>query len=55
MLLEFFDARVARKESLVLATVVATRGSTYSKAGDQLLVDAHGVACGMLSGGVSGK
>ncbi len=51
MLLEFFDARVARKESLVLATVVATRGSTYSKAGDQLLVDAHGVACGMLSGG----
>jgi xanthine dehydrogenase accessory factor len=50
-LLEFFDKRCARAEALVLVTVVATRGSTYSKTGDQMLIDANGVACGMLSGG----
>lgn len=47
----FFEQRSARKESLVLVTVVETRGSTYSKTGDQMLIDATGVACGMLSGG----
>jgi xanthine dehydrogenase accessory factor len=47
----FFEQRCARKEALVLVTVVDTQGSTYSKTGDQMLIDAHGVGCGMLSGG----
>jgi xanthine/CO dehydrogenase XdhC/CoxF family maturation factor len=47
----FFDQRCARMEPLALVTVVETQGSTYSKAGDQMLIDAHGVGCGMLSGG----
>lgn len=50
-LLEFFESRSARNESLVLVTVVATQGSTYSKAGDMMLIDGNGVVCGMLSGG----
>lgn len=50
-LLEFFDARKERGESLVLVTVFETEGSTYSKAGEQMLVDEHGVFRGMLSGG----
>jgi xanthine dehydrogenase accessory factor len=47
----FFAQRCARKEPLVLVTVTETQGSTYSKAGDQMLIDANGVGCGMLSGG----
>jgi len=50
-LLKFFDAHTTRNEPLVLATVIATAGSTYSKAGDMILIDANGVICGMLSGG----
>ncbi len=50
-LLKFFDTRASRSEPLVLATVLATQGSTYSKAGDFVLIDAEGVVCGMLSGG----
>jgi xanthine/CO dehydrogenase XdhC/CoxF family maturation factor len=50
-LLKFFEPRALRAESMVLATVLATRGSTYSKAGDLVLIDAKGVVCGMLSGG----
>jgi len=50
-LLRFFEARRARDEPLVLVTVTETTGSTYSKAGDQMLIDANGVGCGMLSGG----
>ncbi len=50
-LLAFFDARRERGESLVLAVVTETGGSTYSKVGDLLLIDANGVVCGMLSGG----
>ncbi len=50
-LLQFFDNRRQRKESLVLATVVETQGSTYSKTGDQMLIDESGVGCGILSGG----
>ena len=50
-LLEFFDARRVRGEPLVLVTVVETEGSTYSKAGAQMLVDQDGVFRGMLSGG----
>ena len=42
-LLEFFDARAGRGEALVLVTVFETEGSTYSKAGAQMLVDQHGV------------
>lgn len=47
----FFEQRSARAESLVLVLVTATSGSTYSKAGDLMLIDQQGVACGMLSGG----
>jgi len=50
-LLQFYDARRARGEPLVLATVIETKGSTYSKAGAQLLIDKNGVFRGMLSGG----
>jgi xanthine dehydrogenase accessory factor len=37
--------------ALVLATVVATEGSTYSKAGARMLIDANGDYEGLLSGG----
>jgi len=50
-LLQFYDARKARAESLVLVTVFETEGSTYSKAGAQMLVDQNGIFRGMLSGG----
>ena len=50
-LLEFFDQRRDRGEPLVLVTVFETEGSTYSKAGAQMLVDRDGVFRGMLSGG----
>ena len=36
---------------MALATVVETRGSTYSKAGAQMLIDENGIFQGMLSGG----
>lgn len=47
----FFQDRAARDVPLVLVTVFETRGSTYSKAGGQMLIDADGNFCGMLSGG----
>jgi xanthine dehydrogenase accessory factor len=47
----FFEQRRARGEPLVLVSVVGTAGSTYSKTGDQMLIDQSGVSCGMLSGG----
>ena len=50
-LIEFFDRCRARGERLVLGTVVETQGSTYSKAGAQMLIDASGRYRGMLSGG----
>lgn len=50
-LLEFFDTRRKRGESLVLGVVTETQGSTYSKAGAYMLVDHSGVFRGMLSGG----
>jgi xanthine/CO dehydrogenase XdhC/CoxF family maturation factor len=50
-LLQFFAARRDRGEPLVLATVFETRGSTYSKTGAHVLIDANGVFRGMLSGG----
>ncbi|MDH3266002.1 MAG: XdhC family protein [Gammaproteobacteria bacterium] len=50
-LLQFFDTYRERAEPLVLVTVYETAGSTYSKAGAQMLVNADGVFRGMLSGG----
>lgn len=50
-LLEFFNARWKDGQPLALATVFATEGSTYSKAGARMLIDANGVFQGMLSGG----
>ncbi|MDX1498841.1 MAG: XdhC family protein [Woeseiaceae bacterium] len=50
-LLEFFDRHRERGDPLVLVTVLETRGSTYSKAGAQMLINADGVFRGMLSGG----
>lgn len=47
----FFDSRQERGRPLVLATVIATEGSTYSKAGERMLVDDNGIFQGMLSGG----
>jgi len=50
-LLAAFDAWRAAGEDLVLATVYDTSGSTYSKAGAQMLIDPDGRFRGMLSGG----
>lgn len=50
-LLSFFEPRRAAGRALVLATVVATEGSTYRKAGARMLIDGDGTACGLLSGG----
>jgi len=46
----FTQARAAN-ETLVLATVIGTRGSTYRKAGAQILIGADKVCEGLLSGG----
>ena len=50
-LLEFFESHQGRDAPLVLVTVYETEGSTYSKAGAQMLVNQDGVFRGMLSGG----
>ncbi len=50
-LLQFFETHRDRGEPLVLVTVYDTEGSTYSKAGAQMLVNGNGVFRGMLSGG----
>ncbi len=50
-LLDFFNERSSSGQPMVLATVFETRGSTYSKAGGQMLIDSAGNFCGMLSGG----
>ena len=50
-LLGFFAARRDRGVSLAMVTVYETQGSTYSKAGARMLIDADGVFHGMLSGG----
>lgn len=50
-LISFFAAHRQRGDELVLATVIDTEGSTYSKAGAQMLIDAEGRFQGMLSGG----
>lgn len=47
----FFRARREAGTPLVMASVIDTRGSTYSKSGNRLLVDRDGVYRGLLSGG----
>lgn len=48
---EFFHGYRERNEPLVLATVAHTIGSTYRKAGAQMLIAGDGNAAGLLSGG----
>jgi xanthine/CO dehydrogenase XdhC/CoxF family maturation factor len=48
---DFFRHYVARGEPLVLATVAQTQGSTYRKAGAQMLIAGDGRVAGLLSGG----
>ena len=50
-LTEFFHEHRDSRRALVLATVVQTIGSTYRKAGAQMLIAADGSAAGLLSGG----
>lgn len=50
-LIESFNGYVERAEPVALLTVVSTHGSTYSKAGGQILVGADGRCHGLLSGG----
>lgn len=50
-LLASFDAWRRQGQPLVLATVFETAGSTYSKAGARMLINAAGDFQGMLSGG----
>jgi len=50
-LLDAADALAARGLPLALATIVATRGSTYRRAGARLLVPAEGEPIGNISGG----
>lgn len=49
--LAFFRERAKKEKSLALISVLSTEGSTYSKAGMQMLVDEDSLAQGMLSGG----
>ena len=48
---QFFKERQSIRAPLVLVTVFETAGSTYSKAGGQMIIDGDGNFCGMLSGG----
>lgn len=48
---DFFRVRRDRGEPLVLATITHTLGSTYRKAGAQMLIAGDGRAAGLLSGG----
>jgi xanthine/CO dehydrogenase XdhC/CoxF family maturation factor len=48
---EFYAAYRNRGEPLVLATIIETIGSTYRKAGAQMLIARDGQAAGLLSGG----
>ena len=50
-LLPLYAHACAARAPLVLATVVATRGSTYRKAGAQMLIAPDGRYAGLLSGG----
>lgn len=48
---EFFAAYRDRGQPLALATIIETLGSTYRKAGAQMLIAGDGQAAGLLSGG----
>jgi xanthine dehydrogenase accessory factor len=50
-LIESFTTWSTQVDALVLATVVETKGSTYSKAGRHLLMNADGAHAGLISGG----
>jgi xanthine dehydrogenase accessory factor len=50
-LCDFFAPRKERCEALVLVTIVWTEGSTYRKAGTQILFSESGDSSGLLSGG----
>lgn len=50
-LLDAAEAIAARGEPMALATVVATRGSTYRRAGARLLIPAEGEPFGNISAG----
>ncbi len=50
-LLKSFNAWAKQGQPLVLASVFETEGSTYSKAGERMLINADGDFQGMLSGG----
>jgi len=50
-LLQAFERWAEQRQPLVLATVYETEGSTYSKAGAQMLITGDGKFQGMLSGG----
>ena len=49
--LDAIEARAARGEPVALATIVATRGSTYRRAGARLAVPPSGDPIGNISGG----
>ena len=51
LLSDFFDDYRSRGEPLAVATIVSTLGSTYRKAGAQMLIAADGAVAGLLSGG----
>ena len=50
-ILDSIDLLAARAEPMALATIVATRGSTYRRAGARLLVPPTGEPIGNISGG----
>jgi xanthine dehydrogenase accessory factor len=50
-LFEFYNQHRQLREPLVLATIVRTLGSTYRKAGSQMLLARDGLSAGLLSGG----
>jgi len=50
-LIEAFSDFVRQNQPVALVTVLSTSGSTYSKAGSQMLVGADGSVHGLLSGG----
>ena len=49
-LLDFYRAH-REEDSLVLATIVGTQGSTYRKPGAMMLISREGQYEGMISGG----
>ena len=50
-LLPLFERERVRHQPLVLATVVRTAGSTYTKPGAYMLIAGNGEYAGLLSGG----